>query len=303
MARYERILLATDLSEQANKALAEAVSLARRDHAELHVLHVDVVHQPDIEGFDHAALAAHVHNLGETALSAVGRDVGVSYKDAVTAVIRDTTAAGGILRYAADKQVDLIVVGTHGRGTVAEWVLGSVAQQVVREAPIPVMIVGAHRSAKPLPRGGKPVILAPVDLSPRCAAALAQAGALAAARHAHLVALHAIDFARLPRATPPSRVEDETRERLEAFVERAALPVEAECLLGLGAAADVIFEVAAKRGARLIVLAPSSHGVIGRMLLGSVTQRVVRGAPCPVLVHRGPAAARPHAAPEVSARA
>ena len=51
----------------------------------------------------------------------------------------------------------------------------------------------------------------------------------------------------------------------------------------------MIFDVARKRGARLIVIAPSSHGALDRIVFGSVTQRVVRGAPCPVLIHREPA--------------
>jgi len=51
MAKYERILVATDLSEQANRALAEAVSIARRHEAELHVVSVDLIAQPSIAGF------------------------------------------------------------------------------------------------------------------------------------------------------------------------------------------------------------------------------------------------------------
>jgi nucleotide-binding universal stress UspA family protein len=277
MTAYQRILLATDLSEQANRALAEAVSLARKHHAELHVLHVDVIAQPSIEGFEHEALASHVRSLGQTALSAVGGDVGVGYRKTVTAVVRDTSAAAGILRYAAEQRIDLIVMGTHGRGPVAELVLGSVAQQVVRESKISMLVVGGRRVAAP-PAGGKPVVLAFVTPSPDSAPALRQAASLAHQRGAHLVALHVLDVAEVTDpSVPPGRAEVDARDEFELFVERAQLPLPAEALVGVGAPEDVIFDLAAKRGAGLVVLAPTQPGL---------TRRVIRGAPCPVLAHR-----------------
>ena len=277
MPGYKRILLATDLSEPANKALAEAVSLARKHASELHVLHVDVIAQPSIEGFEHEALASHVRSLGQTAMSAVGGDVGVGYKKAVTAVVRDTSAAAGILRYADQHGADLIVMGTHGRGAFAELVLGSVAQQVVREAKVSMLVVGAHRVASP-PAGGKPVVLAFVQPTPGSRPALAQAAALATERGAHLVALHVLETADVadPKL-PPGRAEEDARSELELFVERAHLPVPAEALVGVGAPEDVVFDLAAKRGAGLVVMSSAQ---------AAVARRVIRRAPCPVLAHR-----------------
>jgi len=277
MAGYKRIVVATDMSEQANKALAEAVSLARKHRAELHVLHVDVIAQPSIEGFEHAALAAHVHGLGQAAMSAVGGDVGVSYRNAVTAVVRDTSAAAGILRYAQEQQADLIVMGTHGRGVLAELMLGSVAQQVVRDSTISMLVVGAQRVAGPS-TGGRPVVLALVQPSAESGPALAQAAALAAERGAHLIALHVLDVADVTDpAVPPGRAEEDARDAIELFVERARLPVAAEALVGVGSPEEVIFDLAAKRGAGLVVMAPAQP---------AVTRRVIRRAPCPVLAHR-----------------
>ena len=277
MADFKRILLATDLSEQANRALAEAVSLARKRRAELHVLHVDVIAQPSIEGFEHEALAAHVHTLGQTAMSAVGNDVGVSYKKAIPAVVRDTSAAAGILRYADEQRVDLIVMGTHGRGAIAELMLGSVAQQVVREAKVSMLVVGARRIGARA-SGGKPVVLAFVQPTAASAPALAEAAALAVERHAHLIALHVLDVADVTDPMlPPGRAEQDARDELGLFVERAQLPLMAEALIGVGSPEDVIFDLAAKRGAALVVLAPTQ---------AAVARRVIRRAPCPVLAYR-----------------
>jgi len=291
MVSYKKILLATDFSEQARKAAAVAVRVARGDEAQLHVLHVDVIAQPDVEGFDYPPLADHVRSFDQVAMDAVGRDFGAGYRDSVTAMIRDTSEAAGILRYAAQKGIDLIVLGTHGRGAIAEAFMGSVAQRVVRDSAISVLIVGPHQEVGAA-AGGRHVILAPVDLTVRSTVALAHAGGLAAERDAHLIALYAIDFARAGHgaAKPQAQVEESAREELEHFVAKVKLPVEPELLVGIGHAEQVIFDVAHKRGAGLIVMAPSSHGPIDRILLGSVTKGVVRGAPCPLLIHREPGA-------------
>ncbi len=291
MATYRKILLATDFSEQARKAAAEAVRLARRCGAQLHALHVDVIAQQNIEGFDYPPLASHVGSFDQVALDAVGRDVGVSYRDTVTAIFRDTSEAGGILRYAAQKGIDLIVLGTHGRGAVAEAFMGSVAQRVVHESPVAVLVVGPYPFAG-MPDGGKTVILAPVDFGAQSATTLAQAAVLAAERKGHLIALHVIDRVRVGHGAEavPSPAEEEARYQLERFVAGARLSLEPELLIGVGHADEVVFDVAHKRRAALIVIAPSSHGAIDRMLMGSVTKRVVRAAPCPVLIHREPPA-------------
>lgn len=96
--------------------------------------------------------------------------------------------------------------------------------------------------------------------------------------NAALVALHVLDVAEVTDpALPPGRAEEDARDAFELFVERAQLPLPAEALVGVGAADDVIFDLAAKRGAGLVVLAPTQP---------AVARRVIRRAPCPVLAHR-----------------
>lgn len=286
MTRYKEILLATDYSEPSRKALAEAVRMARKHQARLHVLHVDIVALQQTDGFDKPPLADYVRGMDQVALDVVGKDNGVSHRDTVTAVIRDSSEAAGILRYSVEKDIDLIVMGTRGRGAMSELFLGSVAQVVAREARIPVLVVSAQTQYR-VP-DGRPVILAPVDLTARSGLALARAAALAQERDAHLVALHVLDFSRAPRdpARSAEKEEEQARDRLEAFVARALLPVDAEPLLGKGDSAEVICEMARRRNASLIVIAASAHGPVDRLLLGSVSKQVIRKATCPVLIHR-----------------
>ena len=281
MGTYRKILLATDFSELARKTAAEAVRLARRYEAQLHVLYVDVVALQGLGTFTDPPIPDYIRSMGDVV---PGAELDLNYKDTVLKVVRDRSEASGILRYAAEQGIDLIVIGTHGRNTASEMILGSVAQAVVREASASVLVVGAHAR-----RGEGPgCILAPVDFSLRSAGALAQAGRLALQRDVRLLALNVVDFGRVPHPEELDIGERERRARaeLEELASMEGLPIATETLVTAGPAAEEIVRIAAKFNAGLIVMAPSSHTTIERLMLGSVCRPVIRAAPCPVLVHR-----------------
>lgn len=286
MGNYRRILVATDFSEQAGKALTEAVRLARKDAAELHFLYVDVIAQQNIEGFDYPPLPDYIRKVDQAAMEALGRNA--DYHPTALKIVRDTSETGGILRYAAETGIDLIVLGTHGRSALSEFFLGSVAQTVVRKSPVSVLIVGPG-VGEGAPRRSGPAfnILAPVDFSARSRNALIHAGALAAERKARLTVLHVVDFDRVahPEYLEPGEREIRMREQLAKFVAAANLPVAAETRVTIGPGGDEILRMAVKHEADLIVMAASGHGGLERLVLGSVCKAVVRGAPCSVLVH------------------
>lgn len=279
MARYERILLATDFSEQAKAALTEATRLAQHHAARLHIVHVDVV---PLQGGGDFGRPVVPDYLRDVAGSAAGHDSAFHGTNAVLKVMRDSSEAAGILRYASDQQVDLIVLGTHGRGALAEMLVGSVAQAVARQAAVPVLIVGPGSQAS------EPCVLAPVENTPRSRAALAEAARIAVERSARLVALHVVDFGRVehPEHMEIGERERRAREDLARLLAGTELPVVAEPVVTIGPSADEIVRIAVKEGAGLIVMSPSSHTPMERLLLGSVCKSVIRGAPCPVLMHR-----------------
>lgn len=281
MNTYRKILLATDFSEQARAALTAAARLARRDGAQLHVVHVEVVALQGIGTFSDASIPDYIRSISQVAM---GGDLTLNHRDTVVKVVRDRTEAAGILRYAAEQDVDLIVLGTHGRGAVAEMLMGSVAQAVAHHAPVSVMVVGPHAAEAAAPHG---TVLAPVDLSERSDRALAEA-ARRVVRGGRLVALYVVDFGRVahPEDLPVGERERLAGVQLDEFVTQAGLPVAPERLVTVGAAADEILRIAARVGAALIVMAPSSHSGLERVMLGSVCKPVIRSAPCPVLVYR-----------------
>ncbi len=148
MIEFKRICCATDFSEPSRIAMLEAAELARRLDADLELAHVHT--PPSTVGTD--LLAAHVE-LPDEALAETEKTLSVWRDEAERLVgrpVRSTVltgdAASEIARFAREGAIDLLVVGTHGRRGLRRFVVGSVAERVVREAPCAV-VVGRRREA------------------------------------------------------------------------------------------------------------------------------------------------------------
>ena len=144
MSELSRICCALDFSETSRLAMAEAAELARRCGAELTLLHV----RSPLAQVSSAELLVPARALEELAQVDLARDLAVWRTEAeriattgVRTVLLTGDPATEILRHARAHGVDLLVVGTHGRTGLRRFVLGSVAEHVVRQAPCPVMVV------------------------------------------------------------------------------------------------------------------------------------------------------------------
>jgi nucleotide-binding universal stress UspA family protein len=139
---YERILVPTDGSPTAEAAMEHALEIAGRYGAEVHVLHVISTRRYDtsIE-----SAVAPLRERGEEyveRLAAAAADAGV----AVTGAVEVGRPARLLLEYVDDHDVDLVVMGTRGRGGLQHRLLGSVAEYVVTHADVPVQVVPAERT-------------------------------------------------------------------------------------------------------------------------------------------------------------
>ncbi|MEM9189468.1 MAG: universal stress protein [Myxococcota bacterium] len=144
----QKILVATDFSEESMLALDAAALLARQNEAEVVLAHVfeasrfaPVVEKPDGTQEIEKQLRAELHNQLRTLANDHFSNVTVK-----TALVVSKNAADGICNYAADAEVDLIVVATHGRSGLSHLLIGSVAEKVVRHAPCPVLSLRAKRA-------------------------------------------------------------------------------------------------------------------------------------------------------------
>lgn len=150
MSAYRRILVAVDGSPAAARGLSEAIRLAKAQGAQLLVLHVvnEFYAYTDMEGAGLAADLPAMLRAGGKRILAKAEAAARKHNLRPKLLMRETLggpAADPILREAKRQRADLIVLGTHGRRGVRRLVMGSDAEQVVRAAPVPVLLVRASR--------------------------------------------------------------------------------------------------------------------------------------------------------------
>ena len=284
MSSISSVLVATDLTVSSQPALARAQEIARRAGARLHVLFVRELHkgsrpwldEPDLQWADREVEA---RTRRELEALTEGSSVEVS-----NVIERDTGAAQAILRYAQSHDMDLIVVGTHARGTLGRMFLGSVAEKVVRCATTSVLVVGPDGAAVPACR----CIVAATDFSAGSDGALRAAAELATRHEAQLLIAHVVD----PLQVAPYFTDEFLAARRRSALRDLGhivrvLPPElhAEPHLLQGRAHEQIVDLARHVQADLVVVGACGLQGMDRWLLGSVAERVVRAAPCPVWVH------------------
>ncbi len=297
MTTIRQILCATDLSPASEPAWEEAQLLARILGAELVLLHVlppfpiprESYFPPHLypelaEGAERearASLDGWLAKLGDPTVKARSRLV-------------EGSAAPRILDVVREEGSDLVVVGTHGRSGLGRVVLGSVADRVLRLATGPVVTVRADRRRGS--RGAIRRICYATDFSPTARAAWRWVVTLAHAAAADVDLVH-VALGPLPdRHLAAQRIgemarflEDQARAEAERFLEGSELARErVQVRIGNGVEADQIVHWAEERDADLIVMGTHGWSGLARWMLGSVSQRVIQTAPCPVLT-MGPA--------------
>jgi nucleotide-binding universal stress UspA family protein len=214
-------------------------------------------------------------------------------------------AGAEIVEEAARIGADLIVMATHGRGALGRLWLGSTADHVVRHVNVPVLLV---RPGEPDSAGEAPEIrgiLVPLDLSPLSRTILDPLVELAALAHApvtllHVVALRSEAFvpgvpypiAEDPALTQVQQANAECRlEEVAGQLRLRGIAVSTRVVVSTHAGAGVL-DTLAEPGYDLVAMATHGEGGFRRLLLGSVTSQVIRGAAKRVLVLRPPEALR-----------
>ncbi len=141
--RIKRILVPIDFSDCAKKALQYALPLAKEHEAAITLLHVMAAPSYPIGefgGLEYATLQADTSDLIDKKLAALAVDEGGG-EVSLDTVVRTGSPAAEIIDVARVLPADVIVISTHGRTGLKHVLLGSVAEQVVRHAPCPVLVV------------------------------------------------------------------------------------------------------------------------------------------------------------------
>jgi nucleotide-binding universal stress UspA family protein len=291
--RFRRILCAADFSEYSRRALDHAVVLARWTGAELAIVHA--VAPPDFR-LTGASLLAPPEREGR--LEALRRFAEPAIGPfAARLVLREGEAAREIVAESMGWAADLVVVGTHGRRGLEHWELGSVAEQVIRTAPCPVLTV-PRASRLPRADGEAPFrsLLCAVDLGPSSAPTLEYALALAIRARAEAAVLYAMEDVpesadrmalRLGAAwfaAYREGVAEKARARLRQLLpDEVRIACRVEEIVVAGKARRQIVRLAGERAVDLVVMGAHRARPAPVAPFGSTAARVVRQAPCPVL--------------------
>lgn len=284
----ERVLLATDGSEDAALAGKAAADICRGSGAELHVVHAwQAVPTARMKGF----MRAELERAGRERLEAEVERLESSGTSPTGRYLVEGRPADEVLDLAARLGADLIVVGSRGLGPVRRLALGSVAEGIIQHASCAVLVLRGDAASWPPER----VVFAD-DGSSSARAAGDLAASLCAAYGARGLLVHA--YPKLPEVDAEGResnarlADDDMRLQERALMQRAA---ELEKLLGsrpkvrlaVGDATAYVLEASEAETPERTLVAVGSRGLgaMGRMRLGSVSAKTLRAARGPVLVH------------------
>ena len=290
MLDINHVLFPTDFSEGAEPAFPQAVHFAEWHDATLHILNVRTSAQPD--DLDTTREFPVPFSTMQGWLDRAGHDGadGPSLKDVEIEQTQVDSAVPpeAIVDFVEGQDIDLIVMGTHGRRGLDRVRFGSVTEEVVRTAPAPVLTVQADApsSVRTVRR-----VLTPIDFSDASETALRHAKEIALTHGAEIDLLHVVDKPMFPSAYGVDSAEVSTEELLDKAEQ--GLGDLAQNLIGhehamvkavAGHPVEEILNYAEENEVDLLVIATHGRTGFNRLLIGSVAERVVRQSPIPVFL-------------------
>jgi nucleotide-binding universal stress UspA family protein len=281
----ERILLATDGSEDAVRATKAASDLAQKSGAELHVVHA----WHDVRGFAHDFVKRELRRQGQEVLDAQVERIRASGGEVAKAHLRGGRTSGEVIALGDEIGAGLLVVGSRGLGTVQRILMGSQSEEIVHHAQIPVLVLRGAQDSWPPDR-----IVVGEDFSDdaRKAGELAVGIGRLYGAGGLLVYSHP-DLPEIPPGEVRSAVRNliEMRDRDEKMLDDRAVRLEEilgskpEVRLSGGYPARVLLEASQETRPSLVAVGSRGQAGIARTRLGSVSTKVVTAARGPVLVY------------------
>jgi nucleotide-binding universal stress UspA family protein len=304
---FRTIMVPLDGSSFGEYALPLALGIARCAGARVELVHVCTPLGPNVFGgaLDAPVLGrarlAQLRERGHTYIDRLATCLSERWEIAITTTVLDGDAADMLYNHAHASGADLVVMTTHGYGPLGRAWMGSVADTLVRRLPMPLLLARPHAEALDLLEAihERPFahVLIPLDGSALAEEVIEPALALGQLMEAEYTLLEAIEAPVLGYA-PAAQVaglDDQVLEQWRADalarIERVAgrmreRGVVVHTCVAYGPPAVTIIEYAREHAADLIALTTHGRGGAMRLLLGSVADKVVRGAGVPVLIQR-----------------
>lgn len=293
---YTKLLVPLDGSSFSEHALPLALDTARRSSAKLHLAHV---HVADTNRKSDSTIDAQQRERERAYLAATANRLSATWSGPIETALLDGSAAEAIMAYAEEHGIDLVVLTTHGRGALSRAWLGSVADRLIRRLPMPMLLIRPHET-DPVTIANPPSIkhiLIPLDGSPMSECILPHATELGQLTGATYTLLQTIEIF-IPSYgfgtyTPSDLDIDAWVKETQQYLDRVAtklraaeLQVETDVIIG--PPVMTILEYARDHAVDLIATETHVRSGAARLFLGSVADKIVRGADVPVLLHRPP---------------
>jgi nucleotide-binding universal stress UspA family protein len=287
MITVQRILIPIDFSEPSARALAFALSIARRFDARLFVAHIVAGSPPHSSLPEAGALRQTLHEAAFSDLSEFIRKV-CDGEHTPELIVRHGEINAELRRIINDYEIDLIVMGTHGRQHLTRYFLGSVTEKLLRKMPAPILTV-----SRAVPSGFEVNrILYATDLSNRSRRAFRFAADFCHALGAQMTVLHVVQHLDYLFAGTKSnyfrvqygRMVKASRSRLAEFVAREKpADMKVNTLVLEGSPYQQILETARVQQQGIIVIDLDEKNAVDRPFSGATAERIVRMAEVPVL--------------------
>ena len=288
------ILVPLDGSDFSESVLDTAIGLARRWDARLEIA---TVHEA-VPALDHDLWESAAREWSERYIEEVADRIQDEAGFKVPATSLNGSPAEAIQHHALARGVDLIVMATHGRGPMSRFWLGSTADGLVRHSTVPVLLLRPDEEApRRLPDFAPQKVVVPLDGSPESEAILPHAITLAGEEGTDFELVRVYPYAKdfsssyLPHTVQMNTdLLEERRKAAEEYVQAEADELVKQGLSARGHViveenpASGILDFAKRTGADLIAMSTHGRGGVPRLVLGSVTDKIVRGAQIPTLV-------------------
>jgi nucleotide-binding universal stress UspA family protein len=291
---YRSILVPLDGSLPSEQSLPYATALARLSGAELHVVYV---HTPLVLAEGAMYLGTPDVQLWEEEkkyLLGVAERLKKAGIEKVAAHVLEGMIAEAVQEYALGNGSDLVVMTTHGRGPMSRFWLGNVADQLVHRLPMPLLLIHSAEEGAKEPGPKLRNFLVALDGTPMAEEILGPAGELAKRMGATLTLLRVVPI--VPQSAKAMAASESLADRLRTeahvYLQRIAgslrergIPAQTSIMAHAHPAAAILHE-AETGDYDVIALETHARRGLPRLFLGSVADKVVRGASIPVLVHR-----------------
>jgi nucleotide-binding universal stress UspA family protein len=297
MTAYRHLLCPVDFSESSRQALEWSSRFSKEVGARLTVLHVvdtellsigNLVAVPDASG--------EIRRRAEEALTALKREIDLGHAEVeiVEGVPEDV-----LVTAANQRDVDLLVMGTHGLSGLQRFLLGSVTEKVLHRALVPLLALSPRVEQQQTMgfRAPRTIVMA-IDFGPESQSILRHGIWLAEHFRAKLVALHVVSvpYVVLNESSFEPLAQLELERITESLVagrrkdlEKMLLELtgaETEIVLTVGSPFESLRNVVEDRSGDMVILGAGGHGNAGIRWLGSTCHKMVRWASCPVMVVR-----------------